>query len=281
METSKGLEAHPAPAGPRFELLNEDCVSGMRRRLSPGEVSVIVTSPPYNIGVGYGRYDDNIPREKYIEWIRYWAVEVKRALSDDGSLFLNISGKPSDPSVPFEVLASMKGLFVLQNTIHWIKSITIERDGKTASYGHYKPINSPKYLNDCHEYIFHLTHRGDVALDRKAAGVPYEDKTNISRWKNSSDLRCRGNTWFIPYKTIKYRDRDRPHPATFPVELAEMCFKIHGLEKIKLAMDPFLGIGHSAVAAKSLNLPFIGFEIDSGYLEEARKVTNNFRDNGV
>jgi len=253
-----------------ISLYQEDCILGMKNRLLDGEVNVVVTSPPYNLGIDYIQYNDKIPRKNYLEWIREWAVEVKRVLSDDGSLFLNIGGKPSDPWVPFEVLSTIRDIFYLQNTIHWIKAISIQKNGNIMSYGHYKPINSNRFLNDCHEYIFHLTKTGDVSLERKAIGVPYEDKSNITRWSIAKDnIRCRGNTWFIPYKTIQSREKERPHPATFPVELAEMCFKLHGLNKINLAMDPFLGIGNAAIAACRLKLPFIGFEIDSNYLDEA------------
>ena len=91
----------------------------------------------------------------------------------------------------------LRGSFVLQNTIHWIKAITIQDDeGKPVSRGHFKPINSPRYLNDCHEYVFHLTPSGKTPLDRLALGVPYADKSNIARWEHTGggDLRCRGNT---------------------------------------------------------------------------------------
>src|SRR5439155_8892861 len=113
----------------------------------------------------------------------------------------------------------------LQNTILWIKSISIERDLETLSYGHFKPINSSRFLNECHEYVFHFTLSGSVPLDRIAIGVPYADKTNIARWSHTGgqDKRCRGNTWFIPYKTIRRRAKERPHPATFPTELAAKC----------------------------------------------------------
>ena len=47
------------------------------------------------------------------------------------------------------------------------------RAGEQISAGHFKPINSKRFVNDCHEYVFHLTKSGDVALDRRAAGVPY------------------------------------------------------------------------------------------------------------
>jgi hypothetical protein len=58
----------------------------MRQLLEPGSVDVVVTSPPYNIGVNYNGYDDTIPREEYLDWMEEWGSAVKQALSDDGSL---------------------------------------------------------------------------------------------------------------------------------------------------------------------------------------------------
>ena len=100
-------------------------------------------------------------------------------------------------------------------------------EGRLKTFGHFKPINSPRFLNDCHEYVFHFTKSGRVELNRLALGVPYQDKSNIARWRHTQgdDLRCRGNTWFVPYETIQRREKERPHPATFPVQLAEWCIK--------------------------------------------------------
>jgi len=252
----------------------------MREHLDAGSVDVVVTSPPYNLGIDYSGYDDGISREDYLAWTDEWAAEVRRVLSAGGSFFLNVGSRPKDPSVPFQVLGVMQKHFTLQNTIHWIKSIAIEKKdvgdypGITGDVcvGHYKPINSKRFLNDCHEYVFHLTKTGDVPLDRLALGVPYQDKTNIGRWKQAkADVRCRGNTWFIPYRTIRSREDQRPHPATFPVQLPEMCMRLHGVERIGLAMDPFLGIGHSAIAAARLGVEFVGFEIDAEYYDRARQ----------
>jgi site-specific DNA-methyltransferase (adenine-specific) len=136
--------------------------------------------------------------------------------------------------------------------------------------GHSPPINSDRFLNDCHEFVFHFTPGGDTRLDRLALGVGYQDQSNIGRWRRAADgVRCRGNTWFIPYETIQRRDRDRPHPATFPSRLPEQCLKLHGLDRIKVAMDPFTGLGSSAVACASLGIDFIGAEIDRAYLDVA------------
>jgi site-specific DNA-methyltransferase (adenine-specific) len=286
----------------RFDLRRQDCIMGMSR-LGDESVDLVVTSPPYNLGIRYGKFSDNQDRQSYLNWCGEWAEQVRRALKSDGSFFLNIGSAPSNPMLPHEIVLQLHELFVLQNTFHWIKSIAIgtaeartsasdphlnplpgqgEADAKrqvrvevaVKTFGHFKPISSKRFLNDCHEYIFHFTKTGRVEIDRLAIGVPYQDKSNIARWSHTrgSDLRCRGNTWFVPYETIQSRAKERPHPATFPVQLAEWCIKLHGVSRIETMLDPFLGIGNSAIAAQRCGVKkFIGFEIDETYLAEARR----------
>lgn len=258
----------------------EDCVSGIPRHLAAGSVDVVVTSPPYNLGTRYGTYDDTGARAEYVDWMGTWGAAVSEVLADAGSLFLNIGGKPSDPWGPFEVLLKLREHFELQNVIHWVKSIAIQKQdvgrypGITGnvSVGHYKPINSPRYINDCHEYIFHLTKNGTTTLDRLAVGVEYQDKSNVARWGGvNADRRCRGNTWFVPYRTIQSRDKHRPHPATFPVKIPQMCIQLHGVERTRRVLDPFLGIGHTALAALELDVDFVGFETDVDYCAQSQK----------
>ncbi|MCE5231348.1 site-specific DNA-methyltransferase [bacterium] len=262
-----------------IELVHGDFLECAPARVADGSIDVIVTSPPYNIGINYSKYQDDLPRAEYLNWTDRWAAEAARCLAPGGSLFLNVGVRPKEPWGAWEVAGVFRRHLMLQNVIHWIKSIAIDkRDvGKypgitqDVSVGHYKPINSDRYVNDQHEYIFHFTHTGEVELDRLAIGVPYQDTTNIRRWKSAGGgLHCRGNTWFLPYPTIKERAKDRPHPASFPPALPERCLRLHGLVGIRRVMDPFLGLGTTAVACARLGLDAIGFELDETYLAEAR-----------
>ena len=264
-----------------INLHHGDCVKGMRE-LDDSSVDLVVTSPPYNLGIDYSTYEDIDARPAFITWCLEWAHEVKRVMNEEASFFLNLGAAPSNPLLPHQLILALTDdqdpLFVLQNTFHWIKSISVKtREGETYSAGHFKPINSKRYVNDCHEYVFHLTKQGSVPLDRRSAGVPYVYKSNISRWDHTDgkDKRCRGNTWFIPYDTVQSRDKERPHPATFPVGLAEQCIRIHGKGKDTNLLDPFNGIGTSALAAVRMGIAsYTGYDIDSTYLEVTRERLN-------
>jgi site-specific DNA-methyltransferase (adenine-specific) len=273
-------------------LYEADCLEAMPRLLPPGSVDVVVTSPPYNLGMAYGRYRDRRPREEYLRWIGRVGAEVDRVLSEDGSFFLNVGGPPKDPWLAWDVARQVGLHLTLQNVLHWVKSIVIDRESagrsvgldRDLALGHYKPVSSPRYVHSAHEYVFHFSHRGDVPLDRLAVGAPYQDKSNVHRWKGTArDRRCRGNTWFLPYPTIQRRVKDRPHPAAFPPELPERCLRLHGLPKVRLALDPFLGIGSSALAAARLGVPFLGIDLDPEYLDVAveRLVAGGCRVEGV
>lgn len=276
-ENSTAFRETTIPGGKKVLLYLEDCISGMNKHLEAGSIDVVVTSPPYNIGIGYSTHNDKMTDHDYLNWMESFAISVKRTLAPAGSFFLNVGSTPKNQWLAWDVAQVIKRHFILQNVFHWIKSISIGKESmekrgtvtEDLTVGHIKPIRSERFLSDTHEYIYHFTKEGNVKLDKLSIGVPYQDKSNIKRWKAANgDRRDRGNVWFIPYDTIQSRS-ERPHPATFPVKLPEMCIALHGVREDTVVMDPFLGIGSSALAAVRLNVSFVGFEIDPGYIEEA------------
>jgi len=261
----------------RLRFFHGDAID-ILNRLGAGSIDAIVTSPPYNLGIRYRSYEDGLPQAEYLDWTGTWIAAARRTLAAKGSLFLNVGAKPKDPWTALDVAQAARRHLELQNIIHWVKSIAIEKSlaGTRAglkddlAVGHYKPINSRRFLNDCHEFVFHFSKSGDTPIDRQAVGVKYQDPSNITRWATAgSGLRCRGNTWFLPYDTIQSRDKERPHPATFPWRLPAYCLRLHGLPRVRVAADPFLGLGSSAVACATLGIGFVGIELDAHYLKEA------------
>ena len=284
-----------------------DCLEGMKA-MSAESVDICITSPPYNLNIKYGTYEDCLPREAYLKWLNEIFEQVGRVLKPDGHFFLNMGYSNIDPWVGMDVANEARKHFVLQNNFTWVKSIAID----DAQLGHYKPINSQRFANPTWEHLFHFTKTGNVSCDKNAVGVPYADKGNLNkegRWRGRiikkmgfenkkafdeaatvterkeledalahklstakpvEDLHCPGNVWFVPYDTIVDRAANRgSHPATFPVELARRCIRFSGAKGVLL--DPFMGTGTSAVAAKEEGLDWIGFDIDSDYVYYATK----------
>jgi site-specific DNA-methyltransferase (adenine-specific) len=233
--------------------------------LIAGSVDVVVTSPPYNLGLSYRGYDDRRAEDEYLDWLIRVATEIRRVMKEDASFFLNISGSSSAPWLPFELIVRLRPLFVLQNHITWIKSIATKRD----SVGHFKPVGGQRFLHHNHEHIFHLTLSGDVKLDRLAIGVPFKDKSNIARRGHAKDLRCRGNTWFIPYDTVQSKAAKFHHPSTFPVALPRWCIRLHGRGN-PLVLDPFMGTGTTLVAAELEGARGIGIDMEPSYVAIAQ-----------
>jgi site-specific DNA-methyltransferase (adenine-specific) len=261
----------------QFTLVEGDVLDCLAE-IPDQSIHCIVTSPPYNIGKNYGdKVDDKKPMNEYLDWIAEVFLDCKRVLTDDGSLFVNVGYSSTQPWIAMDVAQALRKDWFLQNNITWVKNVSIGEE----SYGHFKPIQSKRFLNVTNESILHFTKTGDVEIHRLEIGVPFKWKCNLKpRGKDKdgndkpekADVRCRGNSWFIPYETIKNNEKDRGgHPASFPVELAEKCIKIAvGKNTDAVVLDPFLGSGTTLVACNNLGLRGTGFDINPEFLEFAQ-----------
>ena len=148
-----------------YELHHADCIAWMNSQPEKS-IHCQIFSPPYNLDIKYGTYQDDQPRDSYLKWIRDVAIAAKRVLTDDGHVFLNVGYSNTDPWVAMDVAQVFRQEFVLQNNFTWVKHILVN----DQSQGIYKPITSDRYASATTESIFHFTKDGNVKVDRLAIG---------------------------------------------------------------------------------------------------------------
>ena len=122
------------PRGSTSRFYLGDCIEVLNQ-LPAQSIDVIVTSPPYNLGIRYNRYQDTLSPSEYLQWTDAWVAAATRILRPTGSLFLNVGARPSDPWTALDVAQAVRSRLRLQNIIHWIKSIAIEREAAGAAAG--------------------------------------------------------------------------------------------------------------------------------------------------
>lgn len=256
----------PGILPPARSVLCGDCLDVLPV-LPAASVDVVITAPPADLGIAY-ECGDRLEEAEYLDWMVRVAGAIKRVLKPDGSFFLNVAGSSLQPWLPFELIVRLRPLFALQNHIAWVKSIDTGPD----SAGHDRPVPGERFLHRNHDSVFHLTQGGGVRLDRLAIGVACKDEGGIARRGPGRDLRCRGDTWFLPYPDMRapdVRTRAHSHPGAFPADLPRWCIRLHGRPGA-VVLDPFAGTGTTLLAAAAEGAHGIGIELDPALVEVAR-----------
>lgn len=289
----------------------QDCIEGMKA-LPDKSVSICVTSPPYNLDIKYGTYADNQPRQSYLAWLFAVFTQVERVLTDDGHFFLNVGYSNVDPWVGMDVAGEARKLMTLQNNFTWVKSIAVD-DKQIGHYKpinsnrfanptwehffHFTktgdvpvcktaigvPYADKGNLNKEGRYrgklIKKMGFKDKRAFDASATPAQVQELEDALQAKLASkgpveDLHCPGNAWYVPYETIGDRGTHRgSHPATFPVELVRRAIRFSA--STGTLLDPFMGTGTSALAAKMEGLDWVGFDVDAQYVEWANQRLQN------
>jgi len=201
-------------------------------RLAPRQVSI--SSSLHRLIIS--AFDiENIPTvwidNRILNWCATWAAGIRRHSQTNRLIFSQHRLGRHQPDAFARNCFSAADLSFSSNTIHWIKSIAIDN----RTFGNFKPISSKRFLNDCHEYIFHFTRQvGWRSTGSHSAFLPGQ-KQHCLRWSHTCGdaiSRLPRQHLVIPYQTIQSRAKARPHPATFPVQLAEWCTKLHAAPRV-------------------------------------------------
>ena len=243
------------------KIYNMDCIAGMKM-LDDDSVDLIVTSPPYNIGIDYDVWDDNHPWDAYYLWCELWLRQCYRVLKKDGGRicidhYLSL-GTSKYRTSPISTLYSiMEKIGFKHHSIAVWPDITL---AKRTAWGSYMSASAP-YINAPFEGIL-IDYKENWKKATKGTSTILKDdfiKLTRGRWEIKTETK--GLT-----------------KANFHVDLPTKAINLLTYEG-DVVLDPFMGSGTTALAAKNTGRHYIGFEISEEYCRVAENRLNTLFDN--
>lgn len=231
-----------------LSIINDDVLKTFE--VLQNSVDLVVTSPPYNVGVSYSSHKDNMEYSKYLVFSERWMRRIWEFLKDDGRFCLNIPldiNKGGKQTIYSDLVSIAKKIgFGYHTTIIW------NEGHNSRLWGSYMSASSPFVISPV-EAILVLYKKQWKKLQK---GVSDITKREFIDWTNGM--------W-----TFSGESRNRiGHPAPFPVELPRRCIKLFSYVG-DVILDPFLGSGTTLVACGFVGRKGIGVEIDKKYCELA------------
>jgi len=247
---------NPLPLGISDAVLCQD--SREMDNIPDSSVHLMVTSPPYNVGK---EYDEDLALGDYLDMLRDVFSETHRALVSGGRACINIANVGRRPYIPYHkfIMDAMLDLgFLMRGEVIWNKGAGA---GVSTAWGSWQSPSNPT-LRDTHEYIL-------VFSKDKFSRSGRDRRSTISR---EEFLEYTKSIWeFQPESS-----RRVGHPAPFPVELPYRCIQLYTFEG-EAVLDPFCGVGATAMAAIKTDRRFVCMDIDPEYVQKANMRIKAYR----
>lgn len=264
------------------KITNGDCIQVMSE-MSGNSIDLVVSSPPYNVGIKYDTHMDESPMDEYWGWTKQWLSEVFRLLKDDGRVAINI---------PYEINVQERGgrIFFVSEFYQIMKEvgfkffgvIDLEEDSphrsKTTAWGSWMSPSSPYIYNpkECvilaykHQHVKKIKGQpqwtGDVVINEDGK------KKTVYTEKDKKDF------MELVFGQWKYLNDSSPlTKACFSMDIPAKAIKILTY-KNDVVLDPFAGSGTSMVAAEILDRRWIGIELSPNYTKIATERVKIFKE---
>ncbi len=256
------------------------------REVDDGSVQLIVTSPPYNVGKDYTQHHDAMELEEYLAFLNVVWKECRRVLCRGGRIAVNVANTWRKPYIPLNGYIARQLIDLglqMRGEIIWDKGPSA---GISTAWGSFARASNPT-LRDVHEYIMVFskdswkleeTHSSESGIEnlefvewtKSVWRSPQEEieDSQKSVWQFDTQSR-RSQTPRSP--AGRHAHAERPaHPTPFPLDLPLRLILLY-TNIGDLVLDPFMGSGTTALAAKMTQRHYIGYEISREYCELAEQ----------
>lgn len=262
----------------RLVVVQADALEACRQL--PGETfSLIVTSPPYNLGKSYER---QVKLQEYLEWQTTIIRELVRLLKPSGSICWQVGNYVDDGEVfpldtYFYPVFKELGL-KLRNRIIWHFDHGLHASHRFS--GRYETL---LWFTKTDDYLFNLDavrvpakYPGKLYYKGQKRGQPSGNplgKNPSDFWEFLAD-EWESGVWEIPNVKSNHPEKTT-HPCQFPVELVERCV-LALTDEDDWVLDPFAGVGSSLLAATKNNRRAVGIDRDPEYCAQAKQRIADF-----
>jgi len=233
------------------------------KELPNNSIHLIVTSPPYNVGMNYEESNDRKPYLEYLEFLEGVFKECYRVLIRGGRIAVNCPSSILQSThsrmayLSLDICLMLRKIGFLDNSwLTWIKMPKGELLNNSTAWGSWRSPSSP-HLRDASEFI--------IIMDKETH--KREDKKGMNDITAQEFLRYSTNCWYMTPETHS------PHPAPFPEELPLRLILFYTWQG-DIVLDPFVGSGTTAVVAKKLGRNYIGIDISKEYCKIAQQRVN-------
>lgn len=266
------------------KIINGDCVEVMKT-LPESSIDLVVTSPPYNVGINYDTHIDTLDMDEYLSWTEKWLTEVYNILKDDGRVAIN---------VPIEINTKERGgrVFFVSEFYQVMKKVgfkffgvvDLEEDSphrsKTTAWGSWMNCSQPYIYNpkECVILAYKNSPKKLTKGEPQWVGVPTDVEQEDGTIKKKVVYKDEDKTEFMElvFGQWKYfADTKSLTKATFSMDIPTKAIKILSY-KDDVVLDPFAGSGTTCVAAETLGRKWIGIELSPNYTEVSKERIKHF-----